>query len=281
MIRNQEPANETITEIARRSSYRIIDLSELSRYKDLFRYLIWRQIKTRYAQSAIGIGWAIIQPLFTMLVFTIVFGNLAKIDSEGVPYAIFSLVAIVPWTYLSNAVTEGSQSLVTEASMIRKVYFPRILLPASTVAAKLVDLGISLGLLVILLIYYRQMPSSEFWMLPALALVMVIFALGLNCWLSALAIQFRDVKHAVGFIVQIGMYATPVVYSANTIPEKYLYLYAVNPMVGVIEGGRSVLLNTQPFAWDLFTTGLLSSLFILSTGLIFFHSRESVFADVS
>lgn len=277
-ISTPEPS---ITEIRKRNSFQIVDLPELVRYWDLFRFLTWRQIKVRYAQSAIGIGWAIIQPLFTMIIFTIVFGNLAKIDSDGVPYALFSLAAVVPWTFFANAVSDGSLSLVSEASMIRKVYFPRILLPFSMIVAKLVDLFIASTMLAILLIYYRQAPSYQIWTAPFLLLIMMMFAAGVSSWLSALAIQFRDIKHATGFLVQIGMYVSPVVYSINTIPTKYIYLYACNPMVAVIEGFRATLLHTQPLPWDVIGIGFLSSFLILLSGLMFFHSRESIFADVS
>lgn len=260
---------------------RLLDWRELVAYRDLFRFLIWRQIKVRYAQSAIGVGWAIIQPLFSMIIFTIVFGRLAGIKSDGVPYALFSFAALVPWTYFSNAVTDGVASLVSEANMLRKIYFPRLLLPLSAVAAKLVDFGIAMCVLAVLMVGYRHTPSPGIVMLPLLVLLMALTAAGISIWLTALSVQYRDVKHAMNFMIQAFMYATPVVYPTSLIPEKYQLIYALNPMVGVIEGFRSALLGTQPMPWDLIAVGTLSATVLLGTGLAFFRSKERIFADIA
>ena len=222
-----------------------MDWKELHEFRDLFRFLVWRSIKVRYAQSAIGVGWAIIQPVFSMLVFTIVFGNLAQIDSEGVPYAIFSFTALVPWTYFSNALTVGTNSLLQNAGMISKVYFPRLILPISAVVAKLVDFSIAMLLLAALMTWFGVVPTQGLLVLPLLILLMMISAAGLGMWLTALAIQYRDVKHAMTFVVQLLMYACPVVYATSLIPEQYQLFYAINPMVGVIEGFRAALLGTR------------------------------------
>ncbi len=270
---------ETIIEA--RTGWQFIDWKELIAYRDLFRFLVWRQIKVRYAQSAIGIGWAIIQPLFSMLLFTIIFGQLAKIDSEGVPYALFSLAALLPWTYFSNAITDGVASLVSEANMLKKIYFPRLLLPLSAVAAKLVDFCIAAIMMAILMLYYKQAPDIAIVALPILILLMILTASGISIWLTALAVQYRDVKHAMAFMVQAAMYATPVVYSTNLIPEKYRLWYALNPMVGVIEGFRSTILGTQSLQWDLVVVGFLSAFATLLTGLLFFRRKEAIFADVA
>jgi lipopolysaccharide transport system permease protein len=273
------PRVETVIEP--RSGWRLIDLAELSLYRDLFRFLVWREIKVRYAQSAIGIGWAVIQPAFSVLVFTIVFGTLAGVESDGVPYALFSLAGLVPWTYFSNAVTEGTNSLVANANMISKVYFPRVLLPLSCVAAKLVDFAIAMLLLFGFMVWFQHPPTWGALLVPLLVLLMMATAAGLGLWLTALAIQYRDVKHAMTFIVQLLMYAAPVVYPTSLIPQRYQLLYAVNPMVGVIEGFRAGLLGTQSMPWDWISVSTISAAAIAVSGLVYFRRRERIFADVA
>lgn len=274
-------AAEVVTVIERRSGWRLLDWNELHAYRDLFRFMVWRQIKVRYAQSAIGIGWAVIQPVFSMLLFTVVFGKLAKVSSDGLPYALFSFAALVPWTYFSNALTDGVGSLVGEANMIRKVYFPRVLMPLSAVAAKLVDFVIAMLCLALLLVLYRHNPPLQVIYLPLLVVLMCATAAGASLWLSALAVQYRDVKHAMVFVVQLAMYASPVVYPTSLIPEQYRLLYAVNPMVGVIEGFRAGILGTLPMPWDLIAVGAAVTAVLLVTGLAFFRSKERLFADMA
>ncbi len=275
-----------ITVIEPRSGWRLVDWRELYHYRDLFRFLVWREVKVRYAQSAIGIGWAIIQPVFSMLIFTVVFGRLAGVESDGAPYALFSLAALVPWTYFSNALTDGTASLVSNANMLSKVYFPRLMLPLSSVAAKLVDFCIAMLILAGLMVVYRAagqivLPTWGLLLLPALVALMMLSAAGLGLWLTALAIQYRDVKHAMTFVVQIMMYAAPVVYPASLIPERYQLLYAVNPMVGVIEGFRAALLGTRAVPWDLLAVGTLSAAAIAVSGCLYFRRKERIFADVA
>lgn len=277
---NLDPAIP-ITVIERRKALELLDWREIRAYRDLFRFLVWRQVKVRYAQSSIGIGWAIIQPVFSMLLFTVVFGNLARVGSDGAPYALFSFAALLPWTYFSNALTEGVNSLVSEANMIRKVYFPRILLPLSSVVAKLLDFVIGSACFAVLLVVYRYPPSWQIVFLPLLVLLMMATAAGVSIWLTALAVQYRDVKHAMTFIVQLAMYASPVVYPASLIPDRYRPVFAMNPMVGVIEGFRSALLGTQSMPWGLIAIGGFVAGVMLLTGLLFFRSKEKVFADVA
>lgn len=277
----KDDENLHITVIEPRQGWSLVDWRDLVAYRDLFRFLIWRQIKVRYAQSAIGIGWAVIQPVFSMLLFTVVFGNLAKVSSDGVPYALFSFAALVPWTYFSNALTDGVNSLVGEANMLRKIYFPRILMPMSAVVAKLVDFAIAMICLVALMLYFRHLPPASVFFLPVLILSMVVSASAFSIWLAAISVQYRDVKHAMGFVVQLAMYASPVVYPTSLIPEQYRLLYAINPMVGVIEGFRAGILGTQPMPWDLVAVGMLVSTTLLLTGLVFFRSKEQRFADVA
>ena len=269
-------ANTIVQIIEPTPGWKAIDFKELYRYRDMLRFLTWRSIKVLYAQSAIGIGWAVIQPLFSMLVFTVVFGWFAKIDSDGVPYSLFSLAALVPWTYFSNALLEAGSSLVSQSQMLSKVYFPRLVLPLSGVLAKLVDFCIAM-----LMLFYRVFPTWNCLFLPLLILIMLASALGIGLWLTAMAIQYRDIKHALSFVVQLAMYASPVIYSANIIPERFRYFYAINPMVGVIEGFRSALLGTGRMPWDLIAIGSASATVFLVSGLFYFRRQERVFSDVA
>jgi lipopolysaccharide transport system permease protein len=274
-------AKDQVVIIEPKPGWRLIDFTELYNYKDMLRFLTWRSIKVLYAQSAIGIGWAILQPLFSTLIFTVVFGWFAKMETNGVPYAVFSLAALVPWSYFSNAVIEAGNSLVNQSQMISKVYFPRIILPLTGTLAKLVDFGIAFAMLAIVLAIYRVVPTWNVLVLPLLVLIMVLSALGIGTLLTAMAIQYRDVKHALGFIVQLMMYATPVIYSTSIIPYPWRYLYALNPMVGVIEGFRAALLSKDPIPWDLIGIGSVSTLVLLLTGLYYFRRQERLFADVA
>ncbi len=272
------------------SAWSFIDFHELYQFRDLFRFLVWRNIKVLYAQSTLGIAWAVIQPLFSMLVFTIIFGKLAKIDSDGVPYAVFSFAALVPWTYFANSLTEGTNSLVSNANMISKVYFPRMILPLSAVISKLVDFSISMLVLFGLMVWFGMVPTWGVLALPLLIGLMMLTAAGLGMWLTALAIQYRDVKYAMTFLVQILMYAAPVVYSVTIIPDSYQWgeltlnprlVYSLNPMVGVIEGFRSALLGTRSMPWTEIALGSLTASIIALTGAMYFRRKEQIFADVA
>lgn len=264
-----------------RAGWRLIDFRELWDYRDLLYFLVWRDIKVRYAQSVLGASWAIIQPIFFMIVFTIVFGNLAKVGSDGAPYAIFAYTALVPWTYFSTAFTDATGSLIQSQTMLNKVYFPRLVMPLASVLGKLLDFGIALLLLFGLMIWFRSMLTVWVLALPLLVLLMVATAGGLGMWLSALAVQYRDIKYAMTFAVQLLMYASPVVYPASLIPDQYRLLYALNPMVGVIEGFRSALLGTNPMPWDLIAVGGMVAVAVVVTGAFYFRRMESIFADVA
>jgi lipopolysaccharide transport system permease protein len=263
-----------------KSGWRFIDFHELWEYRDLFYFFVWRNIKVRYAQSVLGVGWAIIQPVFSMIVFTIVFGKLAKIGSEGVPYAIFSYAALVPWTYFSNALTQSGASLVGASGMISKVYFPRLIIPMSPLLDKLVDFGISLILLVGLMVWFKIAPTIWVLTLPLLILLMMLTAAGLGMWLTALAVQYRDVNYGMKFAVQLFMYASPVVYPASLVPDQFRLLYGLNPMAGVIEGFRAALLGTRPMPWDLIAVGSVIAFVVAVSGAFYFRRTERVFADV-
>ena len=262
------------------SRLKLLDTRELWRFRDLFYHLVWKDVKTRYAQSVLGIGWAVFQPVFTMLVFTVVFGNLAKIDSDGVPYSIFSYSALVPWTYFSAALTGATASLIASSAMVSKVYFPRLVIPLAPVLARLIDFAVALAILFGLMAWYGIAPTVWAAALPFLVLLMMTCAAGLGLWLTPLAAQYRDVKYAMSFVIQMLMYAAPVVYPTSAVPESYRLFYAVNPMVGVIEGFRSALLGTIPMPLDLIAVGSVSALVILLTGLVYFRRTELYFADV-
>lgn len=261
--------------------WRGINIKELAHYRDLLWFLTLRGIKAKYAQSVLGVGWAVIQPLFSTLVFTVVFGSLAKIDSNGVPYFLFSFTALVPWTFFSNTLNESANSLVANANMISKVYFPRLVLPLSSIFSKGVDFLISFMVLIGFLVYFQLLPGWQVVFLPWLLVVLLMTSLGIGMILSAMAVQYRDVKHAMTFAVQLLMYAAPVVYPTTNVPEKWQFWYALNPMVGVIEGFRSVFIHTIPFPYAWMVSGSVVSVIIFVFALFYFRKMERVFADVA
>lgn len=260
----------------------IIDWAELWAYRDLFYFLVWRNIKARYAQSVLGVGWAVIQPVFRMIIFTIVFGNLAEIDSDGVPYAIFSYTALVPWTYFSGALTSASSSLIGASGMITKVYFPRLILPITAVLGKLLDLLIAFALVSFALFWFGRPPTLAALFIPILVIFMILSASGLGMLLTALAVQYRDIRYAMSFIVQLMMYVSPVIFSTQAvIPENLQLVYAINPMVGVIEGFRASLLGGVPMPWHLIAVSGTSAVLIFTIGALYFKRMERHFADVA
>lgn len=271
------PATRTIIE---QRSTRTVDLREVWAYRDLLYFLVWRDIKTRYSQSVLGFGWAIVQPVCTMLMFTVVFGKLAAISSDGAPYAIFSFAALVPWTYFAGALTGATGSVSGAAGMISKVYFPRLIIPLVPVFGKLVDFGVALLLLFALMAWFRIAPSQSLLVVPGLMVLMMAAAAGAGMWLTAMAAQYRDVNHALGFGTQLLMYAAPVVYPASLIPSWARLLYGLNPMAGVIEGFRSAFLGTHPMPWDLIGIGTFVAGLLLWYGSRYFQARERLFVDI-
>ncbi|MCB0517460.1 MAG: ABC transporter permease [Saprospiraceae bacterium] len=267
--------------IQRSKGWQLVDVKELIRYKDLLYFLVVRGIKARYAQSVLGVSWAVIQPLFTTLVFTVIFGNLVQVSSDGVPYVVFSFTGMLAWNYFSSTLTESANSLVANAGMITKVYFPRLVLPLSAALSKLLDFAIGLIVLAGFLIYFRMLPAAEAWMLPVLMLILLMCSLGIGMILSAMSVQYRDVKHALSFMVQLLMYAAPVVYATSVIPEQWRFWYSLNPMVGVIEGFRAIFLRTIPFPWEWVGTGALVSTALFVFGALYFKRMERTFADVA
>jgi lipopolysaccharide transport system permease protein len=263
------------------AGWRLPDLAELWRYRDLYAFLVRRNIRVRYSQSVLGVGWAIVQLLFSMIVFTVVFGRLAGIGSEGVPYSVFSLAALVPWTFFANSLTEATDSMVAQANLIGKIYFPRAVLPLAAVTAKGIDFLLAFMMLAVMLAWYGLPPTGAAVYLPLLALILMCAATGAGMWLTAMAVRYRDVKHAMTIVVQLLMYVAPVVYPASIVPPQFRVLYALNPMVGVIEGFRAALLATRPFPWMEVAVGGVVAVALLLWGLLYFSRAERYFADVA
>ena len=261
------------------TGWRILDTKELSEYRDLFFFLVFRDIKVLYAQTVLGFSWALLNPLIQILVFTVIFGRVAGIDTDGIPYALFSTVAIVPWTYMSSAMSAGSSSLVTGQAMLGKIYFPRVIFPVTPILAKLVDFTISVLLIIVVMIFYGVWPGSNLLLLPLFILMMIAVPLGVSLWLSALAIRYRDVKFAMPFVIRMLIYSAPIVYSASAIPESWRFVYSLNPIVGVIEGFRASLLGTD-VPWMFILPGVFTCLLFVISGLVYFHRMEKVFVDV-
>jgi len=267
--------------IEKQKSVRLIPLSELNAYKDLLYFLVVRGIKAKYAQSVLGVGWAIVQPLFTMLIFTMVFGRLAKISSDGVPYMLFSFAGLMPWTYFSGALQEASNSLVANANMINKVYFPRIILPLSALFTKVLDFAITVIVMIVMLIVFRISPTINFLYFPLLVILLLLSTFGPALFLSAWSVQYRDIKYAMSFVVQLLMYAAPVVYPLSSVPEKYRLIYSLNPLVGVIEGFRSSILGVIPMPWESIGVSAVVALLFSLYGLYSFSKLEKTFADIA
>ena len=257
----------------------MIDFAELNSYRDLFYFLVWRDIKVLYAQTVLGFSWAILNPAIQILIFTLIFGRVAKIETDGIPYLLFSTGAIVPWTYMSNAMNSASQSLVGGQQILGKIYFPRVIFPLTPILAKLVDFCISFIVIIAVMIYYRVPLTWNILYLPIFVLLMVLVPTGVGLWLSALAIRFRDVKFAMTFAVRMLMYSAPIVYSASAIPENIRFYYSWNPIVAVIEGLRATILGS-PMPWDIIAPGIVTSLLLVVSGLIYFRRLENVFVDV-
>jgi len=254
---------------------------DLWRYRELFYFLSWRDILVRYKQTAIGIAWSVIRPFLTMIVFTLVFGRLAKLPSEGVPYPILVFAAMLPWQFFSNAFTEAGSSLINDSNLISKVYFPRLVIPTSAVIVSFVDFLISGVLLAILMLWYRIVPGWQILTLPLFTLVAFAAVMGAGLWVAALNVKYRDFRYIVPFIVQFGLYVSPVGFTSSIVPEKWRLLYSLNPLVGVIDGFRWAISGGIT---PLFLPGLIFSLLIvtilLSTGIFYFRRTEKSFADI-
>ena len=258
----------------------LINLSELKQYRDLLYFLVARNIKVKYKQTVLGGLWAVIQPFFMMIVFTLFFGKLAKIPSDGIPYPIFNYSAMVAWTYFAQAINQSGNSIVGESNLISKVYFPRIIIPFAFVLSGLMDFFIAFFVLILMMLYFHIYPTFMVLSVPFLIILMIMASSGAGMVLAALNAKYRDIRYTIPFLVQFWMFATPIVYPASMIPEKYRLIYALNPMTGVIEGFRSVLLNTVPFPSDMIIISFLVSLVLFILGLFYFKQVERFFADV-
>jgi len=256
-----------------------LKIKDLWEYRELLYFLVWRDIKVRYKQTALGVLWAIIQPVMTMVVFSVFFGNLAKLSSDGIPYPIFSFAALVPWTLFSNGLSQATNSLVASSNLIKKVYFPRLIIPIATVLAGVIDFLLAFGVLLILMIYYGITPTINILWLPVFLLLTIIASLAVSLWLSALNVEYRDIKYVIPFLTQIWLFATPIAYSSTLLNEPWRTIYGFNPMVGVVEGFRWALLgtNTQPGMMAVASAG--AALLLLLSGAFYFRRMEKTFAD--
>lgn len=276
------PANVNIQEtlIRPRPGWIAIDWRELWESRELLYFLIWRDIAVRYKQTVLGVAWAVIQPVFSMLIFTVIFGKLAKMPSDGSPYAIFVYAGLLPWTFFSNAVTTSSQSLVNQQALLTKIYLPRLFVPAGPVGSGLVDLAISFVVFACLMLFYRVAPGWGVLALPLLVLLTLVAALGTGLTLAAITVTYRDFRYVIPFMIQAWMYLSPVIYPVSMVPERWQWLLAVNPLVGIIDGFRSALLGVP---WNLqnLAVSAVSASALLVYGLFYFRKTERRFADIA
>lgn len=280
ILENQIPSTPATLLIKPSRGWVSLPLNELWKYRELLYFLVWRDIKIRYKQTVLGATWAIIQPLFTMAVFSLFFGKLARMPSDGVPYPLFSFAALVPWTLFSNGLSQSSNSLVGSAHLITKVYFPRLLIPIASVFSGALDFLISFFVLLGMMAIYGMLPSSNVVWLPLLVLLVFATSLGAGMWLSALNVQFRDVRYAVPFLTQFWLFATPIAYPSSLLSEPWRTIYGLNPMVGVVEGFRWSLLGTESTPGPIVIISFLAALTLLIGGAFYFRRMEKTFADI-
>jgi lipopolysaccharide transport system permease protein len=257
-----------------------LKLHEILEYRELLYFLAWRDVKVRYKQTALGAAWAIIQPFFTMVVFSVFFGRLGKMPSDGIPYPIFAYAALVPWTFFAHGLNQSSNSLVHGAQLIKKVYFPRLIVPVASVLSGVVDFVLAFIVLLAMMLYYGLTPTANIVWLPALLLLALGTCLGVGLWLSTLNVQYRDIRYAVPFITQFWLFATPIAYPSTLLSEPWRTLYGLNPMVGVVEGFRWALLDTDTQPGAMIFVSCLMAIVILITGAFYFRRMEKTFADV-
>jgi lipopolysaccharide transport system permease protein len=280
-------ADEIVLYLRPSHGWAALNLLELWRFRELIYFLTWRDILVRYKQTALGAAWAVLQPVFTMVVFTFFFGKLAKVPTDNIPYPLFSFTALLPWGLFTKAIGDAGRSLVQQRSMITKVYFPRLVIPFATVFSGVVDFAIAFGVLILMMVYYNLIPGGSFRIaptpailtLPLFLLLALITALGVGLWLSALNVIYRDINHIIPFLTQVWLFITPIAYSTKLIPEKWQLIYALNPMAGVVEGFRWALLGRGSVPGLSLAISILISLLILVSGLFYFRRMERTFAD--
>ena len=281
VVENQrEERSIPITQVRPSKGWAGINLSELWRYRELVYFLIWRDIKVRYKQTLLGAAWAIIQPFFTMVVFSIFFGKLANIPSDDIPYPIFAYTALLPWQLFEGGIRKAGQSLVSGRNLIAKVYFPRLAMPISSVIAGLVDFALAFVVLLGMMWFYGYGPTSAIWFTPLLLILALITALGTGLWLAALNVEYRDVGYLIPFILRVWFFLTPITYSASIVPEAYQTLYALNPMTGVVQGFRWAMLGVGSPPSITLLASTAASLVLLISGALYFRRMERTFADV-
>ena len=257
-----------------------LKLNEVWEYRELLYFLVWRDVKVRYKQTVLGAAWAVIQPFFTMVVFSLFFGKLAKIPSDGVPYPIFTFAALVPWTFFANGLSKASNSLVGSAHLIKKIYFPRLAIPIANVISGLIDFAIAFVMLIGMMVYFRIAPTFNIVLLPLLLLLALVTCLGVSLWLSAMNVQFRDVQYVIPFLTQFWLFATPIAYPSSLLSEPWRTVYSLNPMVGVVEGFRWALLGTDTAPGPIVAVSTIVAILLLVSGLFYFRRLEKTFADV-
>ena len=258
-----------------------LDLRELWRYRELLYFLAWRDVKVRYKQTAIGAAWAILQPFLTMVVFSIIFGELLEVPSDGVPYPVFAYAALLPWNFFAGALTRSGNSLIADTNLISKVYFPRLILPLSAVMSLILDFAVAFVILLLMMLFYHIVPGVAVVTLPLFLLLALMTALACGVWLSAVNIKYRDVAYVIPFLTQFWLFITPVAYPSTIIPEPWRVFYGLNPMAGVVEGFRWALLGKQQLSWDLVLISFLVVIPLLVGGLFYFRRMEHEFADVA
>ena len=271
--------HETITVIEPTSGWMNLNTGELWAHRELIYFLVWREIKVRYKQTALGAVWAIMQPLFTMLIFSLFFGKLARMPSDGAPYPVFVLVALVPWTFFANGMGQAANSLVNSANLVGKIYFPRLAVPIAAVVAALVDFAVAFSLVGIALVWYQIMPTGALLLLPVLIVLTFMLALGIGFWLAALNVEYRDIRYVVPFLTQLWMFATPIAYPSSLLSDHWRVVYGLNPMVGVIEGFRYALLGTGNPGPVLMISAAMALALVVS-GAFYFRRMEQGFADI-
>ena len=268
-----------VTTIEPKSGWQLINIKELKEYRDLFYFLVWRDIKVLYAQTILGFMWALLLPLIQIVIFTVIFGKVAKVSTDGIPYFLYATVGIIPWNYMAQSMTGSSQSLVSNQRMLGKVYFPRLIFPMTPILSKLVDFGISIFIVIFVMLYYHTKLTWNIFFLPIFVLLMVMVSGGIGMWLSAMAIRFRDIRHAMPFVVRMLMYSAPIVYSVSSVSLKYRAVYSLNPIVSVIEGFKFCLLGLD-IDWICIWPGAIVAVLLFVSGMFYFKSMERIFVDV-
>lgn len=274
----RDPAQKLIIEPAKGWAH--INTREIWRARELIYFLAWREVKVRYQQTALGVAWAILQPIFTMLIFSLFFGRLAKMPSEGVPYSIFAFTALVPWVFFANGLSQASNSIVNSSTLITKVYFPRLVIPISSVLSGLVDFFLAFLLLVGMLFYYGIRPGIHIIYLPVFLLLAVVTCLGVGLWMSALNVRYRDIRQVIPFLTQLWMFGTPIAYPSTLLHEPWRTVYAINPMVGVVEGFRWAVLNARTQPGPMAVVSSFVACLLLISGAYYFRRTEKTFADI-